>query len=192
MDITSVLTGVIKGDISEKIGQATGTDKSTVESVIAVGLPVILGQMANNTGDEKGAQALDAAVEKDHTSGSLLESLGGLFAGGDSNNDGGKIIEHVLGEKQSSANETIANKTGIDVATVAKILTFLAPLVMAYLGKKKSSDNLDAGGLSDLLKQQKTENGGLLSDLATAVLDKNKDGSMLDDVIGGLFGNRSR
>ena len=117
--------------------------------------------------------------------------MGGLFAGGDRNNDGGKIIEHVLGDRQSSANETIANKTGIDAATVAKILTFLAPLVMAYLGKKKSSDNLDAGGLSDLLKQQKTDNGGLLSDLATAVLDKNKDGSMLDDVIGGLFGNRS-
>ena len=96
MDITSVLTEVVKGNVSEKIGQATGTDKSTVESVIAAGLPVILGQMANNTSDEKGAQALDTAVEKDHKGGSLLESLGGLFAVGDSNNDGGKIIEHVL------------------------------------------------------------------------------------------------
>lgn len=143
--------------------------------------------MANNTSTDKGAQQLDATVAKHHTGGSLLESLGGLFAGGDTNSDGSKILDHVLGNKKDTAHTTIAKQVGIDAATVAKILTFLAPLVMAYLGKKKTNDNLDSGGLSDILSQQTSPSGSPLSQLATAVLDKNGDGSFVDDLLGGLF-----
>lgn len=187
MDVQSILTDITKGNVSDKIGQATSTDQSTVEQVIQAGLPVILGQMGNNASTEEGAAKLDTAVAKDHTRGSLLDSLSGLFAGGDSNTDGGKILDHVLGDSKSKAADTISKQTGVDPATVIKILTFLAPLVMAYLGKKKTTDNLDAGGLSDLLKNQKSADGNPLMDIATAMLDKNKDGSFLDDVVGGLF-----
>lgn len=187
MDITSIISKVITGSTADSIGKATGTDQQTVESVIQAGLPVILGQMANNTANKDGAAALDTAVAKDHANGSLLESLSGLFTGGDTNTEGGKILEHVLGSNQTTATQSVAKKTGVDVATVAKILTFLAPLVMAYLGKKKATDNLDAGGLSDVLQQQTSASGNPLSQIATAILDKNHDGNIVDDLLGGFF-----
>ncbi len=187
MDLTSLIGDVVKGNVAEKIGKSTGTDQQTVEKVIQAGLPVILGQMAKNTSKEDGAAALDAAVEKDHTGGSLLESLGTLFAGGDKNSDGDKILGHVFGKKQTTANQNIAAKSGVDAATVAKILTFLAPLVMAYLGKKKTADNIDAGGLSEMLGKQTDGGGSPLTQVATAMLDKNKDGNVVDDLLGGLF-----
>ena len=62
---------------------------------------------------------------------------------------------------------------------------------MAYLAKKKATDNLDAGGLSDVLQQQTATNGNPLSQIATAMLDKNHDGSIVDDLLGGLFGKKS-
>lgn len=187
MDLHSAIGDIVKGNVAEKISTATGADKSTVEQVIAAGLPVILGQMGNNASTEGGATELDAAVEKDHTGGSLLESLGGLFADGEKNIDGGKILDHVFGDKTSTATDKVSAKTGVDAATVAKVLTFLAPLIMAYLGKKKTSDGLDAGGLSDLLTKQKADDGSPLTQIATALLDKNKDGSIVDDLLGGLF-----
>lgn len=187
MDMTSILNTVLKGGATDGISKATGTDSSTVEKVIQAGLPVIIGQMAKNASTPEGASKLDTAVAKDHGSGALLDSLGSLFGGGDSNADGDKILGHVLDSEQETANQKIANKTGVDAATVAKILSFLAPLVMAYLAKKKSSDNLDAGGVSDVLNQQKTSSGNPLSDIATAMLDKNGDGSILDDIVGGFF-----
>lgn len=190
MDMTSVLNNVLKGGAADNISKATGADSSAVEKVIQAGLPVIIGQMAKNASTPEGAGQLDAAVTKDHAGGSLLDSLGSLFGGGDSNVDGGKILGHVLGGGQDVANQKIAKKTGVDAATVAKILTFLAPLVMAYLAKQKATNNLDAGGVSDVLKQQKASSGNPLSDIATAMLDKNGDGSIIDDLIGGFFKKR--
>ena len=191
MDLTAIISKVITGNTADSIGKATGVDQQTVERVIAAGLPVILGQMANNTASSDGAAALDAAVAKDHAGGSLLESITGLFTGGDTNTDGSKILEHVLGNDQTTATQSVAKQTGVDAATVVKILTFLAPLVMAYLAKKKATDNLDAGGLSDVLQQQTATNGNPLSQIATAMLDKNHDGSIVDDLLGGLFGKKS-
>lgn len=190
MDVQAAINDIIKGNVATKIGNATETDQSTVEKVVVAGLPIILGQMGNNTASADGAASLDSAVEKDHTGGSLLEGLTSLFTGGDSSSDGSKILDHVFGNKTSAAAEQVAVKTGVDTATVVKILTFLAPLVMAYLGKKKADGGLDAAGLSDLLKNQKTNDGSPLTQLATAMLDKNKDGSIVDDLIGGLFKKR--
>jgi hypothetical protein len=187
MDVQAAINDIIKGNVATKIGNATETDQSTVEKVVVAGLPIILGQMGNNTATTSGAEKLDAAVEKDHMGGSLLESLSGLFAGGDSSGDGSKILDHVFGNKIPAAAEQVATKTGLDTATVVKILTFLAPLVMAYLGKKKADGGLDAGGLSDLLKKQKTNDGSPLTQLATAMLDKNGDGSVVDDILGGFL-----
>ena len=187
MDLTSLITSVITGGATDKIGKATGADQNTVQSVIQAGLPVILGQLANNTRTPEGAQQLDTAISKDHAGGTLLDSLGSLFGSGDSNTDGGKILDHVLGDSQSIATSTIAKKTGVDPATVVKILGFVAPLVMAYLGKQKANDNHDAGGLSDVLQRQTSPSGGALSELATAVLDKNGDGSIVDDLLGSIL-----
>jgi hypothetical protein len=61
----------------------------------------------------------------------------------------------------------------------------LAPIVMAYLGKQKQEQGFDAGGLSDLLTGKVSEakdSGNPLIDLATGMLDKDHDGSALDDL----------
>lgn len=55
---------------------------------------------------------------------------------------------------------------------------FLAPIVMVYLKKGKRQSNTHAGGLEDLLGggQSQSRGGGLL--------DKNRDGNVLDDILG--------
>lgn len=191
MDLTSMIGTAAKDMFATKVGEATGLDQKDVDKVVQAGLPVILGQLANNTADRQGAEALDAAVAKDHAGGSLLDSLGSLFSGGQAPAEGGKILEHILGSNQTKTNDTIAKKTGVDAATVAQILAFLAPLVMAYLGRKKSTDKLDAGGLSDMLGKQQGANGSPLSQIATALFDKNGDGSVIDDLLGGFL-NRGK
>lgn len=186
MDIASILTNLTKGDVADSIGQTTGTDRSQVESVIAAGLPIILGQLGNNTSDKSGAKSLDTALAKDHSSGSLLENLIGAVTKSDVGKDGTKILDHIFGSQQKTANEQVSKKTGVDAATVAKILALLAPIVMAYLGRKKTEDNLDAGGVSDVLKQQKDTDGSPLTDVASAILGNQQ----VRDMLGGLFGKR--
>jgi len=143
---------------------------------------MILGRMASNTSSSEGAEALDTAVS-DH-SGSLLENLGSLFGGTSSSEDGTKILGHVFGDSEEKVVSKISNNSGVSTTQVLQILSFVAPIIMAVLAKKKSSDGLDADGLSSVLSGQKSGDGSLLSSLATKMLDKDGDGSIVDDVFG--------
>ena len=70
------------------------------------------------------------------------------------------------------------------------LLENLAPLVMGYLGRQRQSQGLDAAGIAGMLlgakTQAKQQSGGAM-DLLGSILDRDGDGSMLDD-IGGMLG----
>jgi len=57
--------------------------------------------------------------------------------------------------------------------------------VMGFLGKKKQEQNLDAGGLSNMLgeqQQQMQAAGNPMMDMVSGFFDKDKDGSSMDDL----------
>ena len=138
MDIQSVLSLLDDKKVADTIGVSTGASTDNVNSVIKLGLPVLLGQLGNAASTTEGADALDKAVTKDHAGGSLLDDIGQLFSGGtDTNDDGKKILGHVFGDNTPAATTTVAKKTGVDPATVLKIMSFVAPIAMAYIGKEK-------------------------------------------------------
>lgn len=174
-----------------QISNNLGADQSSVNSAIQMALPVILSGLANNASSDTGAQSLNHALEKDHT-GSLLDNLGDYLAGGvpapqqaTRETNGAGILGHILGSSQSTAAQEISSQTGLNAGQVANLLITLAPIVMAYLGKQKQQNNLDAGGISDLLtgqQQQMQSSGNPMIDMATRILDSDGDGSALDDL----------
>lgn len=129
--------------------------------------------------------------------GSILDNLGELFGGNGVDQkvieDGDGIVNHVLKDKKPVVEETLAQKVGLDSATVAKILKIGAPILLGFLGKKTRENNVsDGNDLSSLL-------GGMLGgqshgtqSLLTSLLDKDGDGSVLDDVGGMLFGDTNK
>jgi hypothetical protein len=99
--------------------------------------------------------------------------------------NGAGILEHILGGKQTTAAQEISEKSGLSMGQVANLLITLAPIVMSFLGKKKQQENLDSGGLSDLIlgqKQQMQSSGNPMMDMASRMLDKDGDGSAMDDL----------
>lgn len=181
MDLQQLVLDTLNGGAEEQISTKTGASPSQISDVISAALPVLVGKLGQNASSSDGADALDKTLAKHHD-GSLLDNLSSLFGDNQSqNNDGNSILSHVFGSQKSAVEQKVAKKSGVDVKTVAMILSFVAPLVLAHLGKKKQQDNLDAGGLGSILTSQK---GGGLMDLATKFLDKNNDGSILDDVVG--------
>ena len=76
-----------------------------------------------------------------------------------------------------------------------KILQTLAPLVLGALGQQKKENNLDAEGIGNLtsnLAANFTGEGSIMS-MVTNMLDANKDGNVMDDVmglVGKFFGGK--
>ena len=190
----------------DEISRSVGADSSMVSTAIQAALPAILNGLANNAATPAGAESLNTALDEDHSDGSVLGNLGGLGSlifGGEAQaapppqaNAGG-ILGHILGNSQGAVAEEVSQKSGLNIGTVAQILMFLAPIVMSYLGQRKQQENVGADGLGGLLggilggaaqpAPQPQSSGNAVIDIASSMLDGDRDGSALDDIASMAF-----
>jgi hypothetical protein len=176
----------------DQISNQLGAEPSAVNSAISMALPMIVGAMANN------ATQPQLQNEIRQNDGSILDNLGGFL--GNSNQiqtAGGGILGMLLGGgQQTAAAQQISRQSGLGMGQVASLMLMLAPLVMGYYGRQQSNGNLDAGGIGAMLGQQQQQiqqqqpgTAGMLS----SILDRNHDGSSMDDLMslaGQFLGRR--
>ncbi len=193
--LASLLDSDLGRQIIGGISNQTGTSESSTANVLSMALPLLTGAMKKNVSTPQGAQGLLGAISSKHD-GSILDNLGGFFGGGvdqSAINDGSGILSHLLGGKQSTVENAISSKSGLDAGTVSQILKIAAPIIMGYLGKetRQSSVN-DQGGLNSLLGSmlggQPQENQSLI----TSLIDSDGDGSVMDDVAGMVLGSNKK
>jgi hypothetical protein len=189
----------------QEISNNVGAEPSVVNTAIQAALPTILGSLANNTATPEGAESLNNALERDHD-GSILDnlgSLGGMIFGGQAQDapppkqaDAGGILGHILGANQGPVVQQASEKSGLGAGQVAQILMMLAPIVMGYLGRQKQEQGVGADGLGGLLggllgggqaAAAPQSSGNAMIDMASNMLDKDRDGSALDDIASMAF-----
>ena len=123
-----------------------------------------------------------------------MDNLGTIFSGSNSSaieQDGGKILGHVFGNRQQNVQNALSKQSGVDASSVGRILKMAAPVVMGLLGKQQRQSSInDANGLTNML-------GGLIGgnfhnekqSFFESILDAdNDDGSIIDDVAGAVLG----
>lgn len=171
----------------QQVGNELGTDPATTSSAVTTALPVLMAALAKNAAEPAGATALAGALDRDNHAGGLGD-LAGLLTGAQGG-AGQKMLGHILGGGQPAVAQSLGAATGLDSAKTTKLLVMLAPLVLAYLARQKQEKGLDAGGLGSMLGQEREKlgtSGGALGGLLS-MLDRDKDGSVVDDV-GGMVG----
>ena len=169
----------------EQISQSLGANPTVTNSAIQMALPMILGALTKNAQQPEGADELANTLDKNHDGG-ILDNLGGFLGANQQTNDSGLgILGHIFGNKQGAVAQQVSQKSGLDIGQVAQLLITLAPIVMGFLGKKKQEQNLDAGGLQNMLgeqQQQMQSSGNPMMDMVSGYLDKDGDGSSMDDL----------
>jgi hypothetical protein len=192
MSLLELLQNQIGGQAVDHISQKLGADRGTTSNAVEAALPLLLTAVARNASNPQQAQSLDRAVSQDHD-GSILNDVPGFINRAESG-PGAGILNHILGGRQQSVQQGLSQATGLDTGKAGQLLTILAPLVMGALGRAKQERNLDAGGLSTLLAGEhehlKESAPGVMGVLGR-FLDKNHDGSVVDDV-GGMLGKLGR
>ncbi len=193
--LEGLLNQVGSGENLSQISRSIGADESATSSAIQAALPMLIGALARNASNPEGAQSLNHALAKDHD-GSILGDLLGAVLNADSG-PGAGILGHVFGNRQSAVEQQVSQQSGLDMATIGKLLITLAPIVMGALGKTRSEQNLDASGVAEVLNHQRqqieTQDSGLMG-MLTGLLDRDHDGSAIDDIagmIGGFLKNRA-
>lgn len=170
-------------EVVNQMSSNLGANQSTIQSAIQMALPMILSGLANNAAQPQGAQQLDQALQQNHDGG-ILNDLGS-YIGNPNSSDGLGILGHIFGSRQGAVAQQVSQNSGLSLGQTAQLLITLAPIVMGFLGQKKQQQNLDAGGLSSMLQgqqQQMQASGNPMMDMISGLLDKNHDGSAMDDL----------
>jgi hypothetical protein len=132
--------------------------------------------MQHHTQESKGLDDLISALNKGNHSQYIDDP--GVLGRQETVKDGNSILGHIFGSKDVSRNvaKSAAQETGLGSTLLKKMLPVVATMVMGTLGKK-----ILGGGSSAAPSRQ--ESPGLLSSL----LDSDRDGSIIDDVLGMAF-----
>lgn len=184
--LQSQLSDGLIDQLSKQIGAPQQQTRSAADSILSS----LIGGLAKNTAQPGGADALANALDNDHD-GSLLDNLNDLIGGGQSANinpraaNGAGILKHILGGKQGNVMDMVSQISGLDQNKSGNLMSILAPIVMGMLGKQKQQSGLDSGGLANILAGalgQQRQRGGMATSLIKGILDRDGDGSAVDDV----------
>ncbi len=183
---------------TQQIASRLGVDEGEVNSAVKTLLPVLVGGLQHNAQDP-GAAAGIASAANNHAASGLLD--GGVNVDQVDEADGSKAVAKIFGGNDTGQVASALSGGGAgNSELINKLLPILAPIVLAYIGRKLSGGQASpgqsgGGGLGDIL-------GGILGgghsgsggdnplgSILGSVLGGDKAGG-LGDILGGLLGGR--
>jgi len=190
--LLDLLSSRLDGNAVQQISGRLGADRNATSTAISAALPLLLGALAKNASSPDGARQLHDALARGHD-GSRFDRLPDPDTDGP---EGNAILKHVLADRRGLAEQGIAKASGLDMAKVGPLLAMLAPVVLGALGKARKERGLGPQDLSAMLGGERdamsAASPGMMGALSQ-LLDRDRDGSVVDDLggmLGGLFGRR--
>lgn len=152
----SIVDGLMKqvatGDNLSAISKSVGGDEKGVQSALSMGLPMIMGSMANSASKPGGADMITKMMGQMGGS-NPMDNLGS-FLGGSGGSGTSGMAGMLLGSQMGTIQNAISQKTGLPPAVVGKVLEIATPMVMGYIGKMTGGKQMDQNGLTSLLGEQ--------------------------------------
>ena len=186
MNILDEILQAQDGAAVRQLGNRFGLPPEQTASAMSALVPALAAGLQRNMSQESGLEGLLSALA---TGGHerYLEDPSTL-AEPATTEDGNGILGHLFGSKDVSRRvaQRASDQTGIGAGVLKQMLPVVAAMVMGGLSRNAARSQGDT-------IETPARASGLLS-LLTPVLDRNRDGSMIDDVIGlagGFLGRRA-
>ncbi|MFF0631000.1 DUF937 domain-containing protein [Nocardia sp. NPDC004151] len=184
-----------------QIAEQLGVDEATAKTAVGAAVPVLLGGFQAQAGNPEVGLNLENEVANQPLG--LLD--GGVDMSQVDTSTGSQIIDQTFGAEKNTVISALGNVGGSNISgdLMGKLLPMLAPIVLAYLGKKMLGGGgaaaqpgaAGAGGLGDILGSllggATSGQGGTggLGDILGKAMGQNA-GGVLGSVLGGLLGKK--
>ena len=177
-------------DVTKKMSSATNLDQGTLQQLLPVIAPMILGGLKKQKDERGGQDRVDHILNK-YGNPSALDNMDDLFKQKLNDNSTEPNLGGLLGNAGTDATNMLTNNFKIDSNMAAKLIPMLAPIVLGFLTKKRDSGT-GSSGLASLLDQD--GDGSVLDDVAGLFLGglggSSNKGNPLTDLLGGLLGGK--
>lgn len=190
--LQSVLSVLDRNQVNA-MAQRIGASPQQTERAIEAALPLLIGQMARNSSQPQGAQALYGALERDHGGVDLGGLLGAVLGGGGGGGGGsgggvggllGSVLGGVLGGGGGSA--PAASRKSDPISDGMAILGHV-------FGQRQTRVANGVGQVGGMSGQQSNQLLAMLAPIVMAALAKLMQGNGGGaSALGGLLGNEER
>lgn len=174
--LLDALVSADNGGVMRRIAAQLGVTEETAINAARTLLPTLTGGIQRNLAQPGGEESLSQALQSGNHQRYLNDPR--ALEQPQTLEDGNAILGHIFGNKDVSRNAAGfgAEQSGISPDLLKKMLPLLATTVMGLLAAKAMR-----GGPAGVVPGQGS--GGGLTDLLGGLLDANKDGSPVDDVL---------
>lgn len=188
-ELLQSIMGALEPQRVEAMARGIGASPQQTQRAIQAALPLLIGQMARNSAEPRGAQALQHALQRDHAGvdlGGLLGAvLGGASGGARAPAEGG-LLGNVLGAVLGGGGSATAPRGNDPLSDGAAILGH----IFGQRQPRVAQGVAQVGGLDGAQSSQLL---AMLAPVVMAVLARmmqNRGGGA--DALGGLLGGEAR
>lgn len=187
MNILETIVGSGNGAAVDQLAAQFGLPREQASSALSALLPALAAGMQKNMASDDGVSGLISALSRGNHA-AYLDNPSSLSSPS-TRDDGNAILGHVLGSKDVSraVAARASQQTGVGTDVLKKMLPIVATLAMGALSRQTR------GGSAAAVDPRAA--GGNIMSMLQPMLDRNRDGSMVDDVVGlvgGFLGSRRR
>ncbi len=132
--LTLLLGSMLAGSSVNSLSKKTGLSSALVKKLIVTALPILIKYLTKNASSQNGALSLISALAQHTSKRSVSEQIDDV-----DEEDGGKIIRHILGADNDKVVNELAQETGLKNEEVTRGLASLAPALLSGLSAAASN-----------------------------------------------------
>lgn len=135
MNLLSLLAGTLLSQSSlDSVSGKTGLSSKQIKKLVLLALPILIKYMTKNASSGDGALSLLSALSQHKNNSSMDLQLKDA-----DEDDGARIIGHILGKKEGKVTQDLSAQTGLDEKMIRKVLAIMAPGIMSGVSSAASA-----------------------------------------------------
>ncbi len=180
-------------EVSDQLSANLGIESNAVQQMLPQIAPMILGGLKRQKDNYGGQERVDHILNK-YGSADVLDNIGDFFSAQVQNPDADPRLGGLLGDSGMQATQALSKQFNIDGSTAMKIIPMLAPIILGFLTKTRDQGGAGSSGLSAILDRD--GDGSILDDVAEMFLQgssgrsRTGGGGLLGGLLGSLLGRR--
>ena len=155
-NLADATKGLISPDLVTKASAFFDESETGINKALSGVIPVVLGGLIDKSSTNEGANIVAHLAAEQHSAG-ILDTLHNFFDGNSESflTKGADLVNSIFDSKVSALSGVISNFSGVKTTSASSLLSMVTPVVLAFLGKNASTNNLKATGIANMLSSQK-------------------------------------
>jgi hypothetical protein len=174
INLVEMLAKAVTPDLASTLAKAVGGSDTAVGSAIGSFLPMIVGAMGSKSATTDGASSLFSMLTGSNVDSGIASSIGGLLGSGQTSaltQLGGTLLGSLFGgNKVGGITDALGQTSGLGGGVAKNLAFMLAPMVFGLLKKHITGNNMNAGGVASLLRDQAPFLAGKIDPRLTSAL----------------------